>query len=61
MSRSFAVILGGTGGAVVLLGILIGVVWFYMLQRRKHSNKNSDTGSSDPSAIGRLDQKLTSR
>lgn len=51
MSISFAVTLGGAGGAVVLLGIFIGVIWFYLLQRRKHLNKNSDTGSSDPSTI----------
>lgn len=54
MSISFAVTLGGAGGIVVLLGTFIGVIWFYLLQRRKHLNKNSDTGSSDPSAIGRF-------
>lgn len=56
MSRSFAVTLGGAAGAIALLGIVIGVVWFCMLQCKKLSNKNSDTGSSDPYAVGKVSQ-----
>ncbi|CAK9145535.1 unnamed protein product [Ilex paraguariensis] len=54
MSRTVAAIAGGTIGALALLGLAIGFVWFCMLQCRKLSNKNSDTGSSDPSAAVEL-------
>lgn len=58
MSRSFAVTLVAAGAAVALLGIVIGLVWFCILHSKKLSNKNSDTGSSDPSAVGNVSSKL---
>lgn len=51
MSSSFAAIVGGAVGALVLLGVVIGILWFFLLHCNKSSNKNSDTGSSDPSAV----------
>uniref|UniRef100_A0A5B7BCE9 non-specific serine/threonine protein kinase n=1 Tax=Davidia involucrata TaxID=16924 RepID=A0A5B7BCE9_DAVIN len=51
MSGSFAAIVGGAGGALAVLAMVVGFVWFCMLQRRSFSNKNSETGSSDPSAV----------
>uniref|UniRef100_A0A5B7APT3 non-specific serine/threonine protein kinase n=1 Tax=Davidia involucrata TaxID=16924 RepID=A0A5B7APT3_DAVIN len=54
MSMSFAAIVGGAGGALAVLAIVIGFVWFCMLQCRNFSNKNSETGSSDPSAVAEL-------
>ncbi|KAA8548504.1 hypothetical protein F0562_000229 [Nyssa sinensis] len=54
MSGSFAAIIGGAGAVLAVLALVIGFVWFCMLQRRSSSNKNSETGSSDPSAVVEL-------
>ncbi|XP_059632699.1 probable serine/threonine-protein kinase PBL3 isoform X2 [Cornus florida] len=53
MSTSFAAIAGGAGGVLAVLAVVIGFVWFCMMQR-KNLNKNSDTGSSDPSTVVEL-------
>ena len=50
---SIAAILGGVGGALAVLAIAIAFVWFFLLKHNNSSNKNSETGSSDPSAIGK--------
>ncbi|CAA7398448.1 unnamed protein product [Spirodela intermedia] len=47
MSTSLVAILGGSAG-LVLLAVAIGLVWLYLLRHENASNKNSDTGSSDP-------------
>ncbi|XP_021818711.1 proline-rich receptor-like protein kinase PERK1 isoform X4 [Prunus avium] len=51
MSKPSAAIVGGAAGALALVAIVIGVVWFYKTHCKNLSNKNSETGSSDPSAI----------
>ncbi|KAK4405597.1 Receptor-like protein kinase THESEUS 1 [Sesamum angolense] len=51
MGSSFAAICGGVGGGITLLGLVIFSVWYFMFQCRKLSNKDSETGSSDPSAV----------
>lgn len=53
MSKPSAAIVGGAAGALALVAIVIGVVWFYKTHCKNLSNKNSETGSSDPSAIGK--------
>ncbi|KAF8392559.1 hypothetical protein HHK36_022904 [Tetracentron sinense] len=50
MSRSYAAVVGGAAGGLALVAIVIGLVWFCMMQCKNFSNKNSETGSSDPSA-----------
>lgn len=52
MSKSIATIVGGAAGAIALLSIIIGLIWFYKSQCKSSSNRNSETGSSDPSALG---------
>lgn len=56
MSKSSsAAIVGGAVGALALVAIVVGFVWLCKTQCFKHlSNKNSETGSSDPSAIGKI-------
>ncbi|KAK6930122.1 Serine-threonine/tyrosine-protein kinase, catalytic domain [Dillenia turbinata] len=51
MSRSVITVVGSAVGAAILVVILIGLVWICMSQCKRFSNKNSETGSSDPSAI----------
>ncbi|KAL0414697.1 UNVERIFIED_CONTAM: Receptor-like protein kinase THESEUS 1 [Sesamum radiatum] len=51
MGSSFAAICGGVGGGITLLGLVIFLVWYFMFQWRKLSNKDSEAGSSDPSAV----------
>ncbi|KAB1214035.1 Proline-rich receptor-like protein kinase PERK3 [Morella rubra] len=52
MSKSNAAIVGGAAGVLaIFLAIVIVLVWFSKSQCKKFSNKNSETGSSDPSAI----------
>lgn len=51
MSNSLAAVVGGAAGAIALVVILIGFIWFCMQQCKKFANRNSDTGSSDPSAL----------
>lgn len=53
MSKSIATIVGGATGALVLMAIFVGLVWFCKSQSKNSSNKNSETGSSDPSAFGK--------
>ncbi|CAA6662063.1 unnamed protein product [Spirodela intermedia] len=48
MSTSLVAILGGSAAGLVLLAVAIGLVWLYLLRHENASNKNSDTGSSDP-------------
>ncbi|XP_043708398.1 probable receptor-like protein kinase At1g30570 isoform X2 [Telopea speciosissima] len=50
MSKSYAPIVLGAAGGLALVLLVIVLVWFYMLQC-KNSNKNSETGSSDPSTL----------
>lgn len=50
-NSSSGAIVGGAVGALALVAIVVGFVWFCKTQCDKHlSNKNSETGSSDPSA-----------
>ncbi|KAE9588832.1 hypothetical protein Lal_00043271 [Lupinus albus] len=52
MSSSLAEILGGASGTVALVGILIVLIWYCMFHNRSAS-RTSETGSSDPSQVGR--------
>ncbi|CAL9108380.1 unnamed protein product [Musa textilis] len=52
MSSSIAAIVGAAAGALALLVIIIGFLWFYILCCRTPANKSSETGSSDPSNPG---------
>lgn len=45
-----ATIVGGAAGALVLLAVVIGFLWFFK-SCRNISNRTSETGSSDPSAL----------
>ncbi|XP_033508180.1 proline-rich receptor-like protein kinase PERK3 isoform X1 [Nicotiana tomentosiformis] len=56
MASSFAAIGGGIGGAVVLLGVIF-FLCFCAFRNRKNSNKNSDSASSDPSAVVTMELK----
>ncbi|PON35504.1 Tyrosine-protein kinase [Parasponia andersonii] len=56
MSGSRAAILGGGAGAgaVVLVGIVILLIWFFCLSRHTTLSRTSETASSDPSLqVGR--------
>ncbi|KAD4586557.1 hypothetical protein E3N88_24158 [Mikania micrantha] len=48
MSRALAAIVGGAAGAMVLLGFVILVTWFFLCNNRSVS-RTSETDSSDPS------------
>ncbi|XP_010241786.1 PREDICTED: proline-rich receptor-like protein kinase PERK13 isoform X2 [Nelumbo nucifera] len=50
MSKPYAAIVGGAAAGIALLVIVIGFMWFYRSQFKNLLNKNSETGSSDPSA-----------
>ncbi|KAG8370001.1 hypothetical protein BUALT_Bualt14G0072200 [Buddleja alternifolia] len=52
MTTLVAAIIGGIGGAIALLGLITFFLWLFISQCRKLSNKDSETGSSDPSAVG---------
>ncbi|XP_015971135.1 putative serine/threonine-protein kinase isoform X1 [Arachis duranensis] len=52
MSSSLAALLGGAAGAVALAGIVIILIWFCIFRKRSVS-RTSETGSSDPSQVGR--------
>nr|XP_043616563.1 nodulation receptor kinase [Erigeron canadensis] len=52
MSRTLAAIVGGAAGAVALVGVVILVTWFFLCNNRSVS-RTSETGSSDPSQVGR--------
>ncbi|PSS01489.1 Protein kinase [Actinidia chinensis var. chinensis] len=51
---SIAAIVGGVGGALAVLAIAIAFVWFFLLKHNNSSNRNSEMGSSDPSAVAEL-------
>ncbi|KAL3812850.1 hypothetical protein ACJIZ3_014118 [Penstemon smallii] len=55
----FAAIIGGIVGAISLLGIFI--FGFYMSQCRKLSNRDSETGSSNPSAVVEMKKGSTTQ
>ncbi|GMN46475.1 hypothetical protein TIFTF001_015652 [Ficus carica] len=44
-------IIGGAAGAIAFVAALVGLVWLCRFHCKKLSNKNSETGSSDPSAL----------
>ncbi|GAU48071.1 hypothetical protein TSUD_324940 [Trifolium subterraneum] len=52
MSISLAAIIGGAAGAVALVGISILLIWFCLF-RQTSVSRTSETGSSDPSQVGR--------
>ncbi|KAK2362415.1 putative serine/threonine-protein kinase PBL28 [Trifolium repens] len=52
MSISLAAIIGGAAGAVALVGISILLLWFCLF-RQTSVSRTSETGSSDPSQVGR--------
>ncbi|KAJ0092265.1 hypothetical protein Patl1_25115 [Pistacia atlantica] len=51
MLKSVATIAGGAAGAFALMAIFVGLLWFCKSQCKNVLNKNSETGSSDPSAL----------
>jgi hypothetical protein len=53
MSKSNTAVVGGAAGAVAFLAIVILLVWFCKSQCKNLGNRNSETGSSDPSALGK--------
>ncbi|XP_028761193.1 putative serine/threonine-protein kinase isoform X1 [Neltuma alba] len=52
MSRNLAAAVGGAAGAVALVGIVILLIWFCLFHKSSVS-RNSETGSSEPSQVGR--------
>lgn len=50
MSKVLAAILGGSAGAVALVGLIIILLRF--LARSRNAARTSETGSSDPSIQG---------
>lgn len=54
MSKASTTIVGVSIGAVAVLVIFIVLVWFCKFHCKKFSNKNSETGSSDPSTLGKI-------
>ncbi|KAH7513311.1 hypothetical protein FEM48_Zijuj12G0186600 [Ziziphus jujuba var. spinosa] len=48
---SATIVVGGAAGAIAFIAVVIGIVWFCKFHSKKFSNKNSETGSSDPSAL----------
>ncbi|KAJ0976225.1 hypothetical protein J5N97_018190 [Dioscorea zingiberensis] len=52
MSISFPVILGGIAVGVALAVIATALIWLYKHRLQNSGSKNSETGSSDPSALG---------
>ncbi|KHN46840.1 Putative receptor-like protein kinase [Glycine soja] len=52
MSSTLAALFGGAAGAVALVGIAIILIWF-CLSRQRNVSRTSETGSSDPSQVGR--------
>lgn len=51
MSKSIAAVVGGAAGALAFMAIVLGLVWLCKSQSKNYQNKNSETGSSDPSAL----------
>ena len=54
MLKPYGAIVGGAAGVLALVAVVVGFVWFCKLQYKNFSNKNSETGSSDPSAPGKV-------
>ncbi|KAL3508065.1 hypothetical protein ACH5RR_033447 [Cinchona calisaya] len=54
MATSIAAIVGGVGGVLAFLVVISLIFWFCISLCQKISNKNSETGSSDPSAVVEL-------
>ncbi|KAK6117316.1 hypothetical protein DH2020_048907 [Rehmannia glutinosa] len=50
MASSYAAIFGGIGGAITLIGLVTLLVCFLIFHFRNLPNRDSETGSSDPSA-----------
>ena len=53
MSRSLAAIVGGAAGGLALLVVLVWFLWRRFLLCKALRNKNSETGSSDPSTVSK--------
>lgn len=53
MSSSLAAIVGGVGGAIAL-AIVMGFGCYCFLKHSNKSNRNSESGSSDPAAVGKV-------
>ncbi|KAJ3676185.1 hypothetical protein LUZ60_003597 [Juncus effusus] len=51
MYWSPAVIAGIAAGAILLIFIITGLFWYYAFRCKTLSNRNSETGSSDPSTL----------
>ncbi|KAF8035293.1 hypothetical protein BT93_C1346 [Corymbia citriodora subsp. variegata] len=51
MSSSLASIAAVSAGALALVAVLVGLIWFCMSKLNTSANRNSETGSSDPSAL----------
>ncbi|XVE69134.1 hypothetical protein DITRI_Ditri09bG0126400 [Diplodiscus trichospermus] len=49
MSKTVTIV-GAAMGALAFLAMVVGFIWFFKSQNKNFSNRNSDTGSSDPSA-----------
>ncbi|XP_058076682.1 probable serine/threonine-protein kinase At1g01540 isoform X2 [Magnolia sinica] len=49
---SIATIVGGAAGGLALVVIIISFIWLCLQRCKNYSNRNSETGSSDPSAPG---------
>ncbi|KAK8671110.1 hypothetical protein V6N13_037718 [Hibiscus sabdariffa] len=47
---TIAIIIGGAAGALVFIAVIIGFIWLYK-SCKNFSRRNSETGSSDPSAL----------
>lgn len=54
MSKSIAAVVGGAAGALAFMAIVLGLLWLCKSQSKNYQNKNSETGSSDPSALGKV-------
>jgi len=54
MSRSLVVIAGVAAGGLALVIIGLFFLWFYIFKSRALSSKTSETGSSDPSTLGKV-------
>ena len=53
-----ATIVGGTAGALVFVAVVMGFFWFYK-SCKNFSNRTSETGSSDPSALSKASLQQT--
>ncbi|XP_010037055.1 probable serine/threonine-protein kinase PBL21 isoform X2 [Eucalyptus grandis] len=51
MSNSLASIAAVSAGAIASVAVLVGLAWFCMSKLNTSANRNSETGSSDPSAL----------